>query len=108
VLYGSRALSLVGIIEFFMYRIMQYFDERSKGADVVARITQMLYSTRMTQYLEKAQEKALLHKARAQPYYQSTENESIWKYEVECKGKMRLGPSHEKTQQVCEIGNQIC
>jgi hypothetical protein len=32
---------------------------------------------------------------RAQPYYQSTENEILLKYEVECKG----------TQQVCELGN---
>jgi hypothetical protein len=39
----------------------------------------------------KAQEKALLHKVRAQPYYQSIENEILWKYEVECKGKMQLG-----------------
>jgi hypothetical protein len=32
----------------------------------------------------------------------------LWKYEVKCKGKMCLGPSHEKTQQMCELGNQIC
>jgi hypothetical protein len=38
---------------------MQYFYERSKAADVVVRNTQMVYSTRMTEYLEKAQEKAL-------------------------------------------------
>jgi hypothetical protein len=32
----------------------------------------------------------------------------LWKYEVKCKGKMCLGPSHEKTQQMCELGKQIC
>jgi hypothetical protein len=44
---------------------MQYFYERSKAADVVLRNTQMVYYTRMTEYLEKAQGKALLHKIRA-------------------------------------------
>jgi hypothetical protein len=94
VLCGSRALPLVGIIEFFRYHTMQYFYERSKAADEVVTNTQMVYCTRMTQYLEKAQGKALLHKVRAQPYYQSTENEILWKYGVECKGEMRLGPPH--------------
>jgi hypothetical protein len=108
VLRDSRPLPLVGIFEFFMYRTMQYFYERGKAADEDLRNTQMVYCTRMTEYLEKAQGKALLHKVRAQPLYQSVENEILWRYEVECKGKMRLGPSREKTQQLCELGNHIC
>jgi hypothetical protein len=68
----------------------------------------MVYCTRMTGYLEKAQGKALFHKVRAQPYYQSAKNEILWRYDVECKGKMRLDPSCERTQQVCELGNQRC
>jgi hypothetical protein len=54
VLHGSRALPLVDIIEFFMYRTMQYFYERSKAVDVVVRNTQMVYCTKMIEYLEKA------------------------------------------------------
>jgi hypothetical protein len=52
----------------------------------------------MTEYLDKAQGKALLHKVTAQPLYQSADNEIMWSYEVEWKGKMRLGPSREKMQ----------
>jgi hypothetical protein len=37
VLGGSRPLPLVGIIDFFMYRTMQYFYQRSKMADEVLR-----------------------------------------------------------------------
>jgi hypothetical protein len=60
VLRGSRPLPLVGIIEFFMYRTMLYFHQRSKIADEVLRNTQMRYcATRMTEYLTKAQGKAL-------------------------------------------------
>jgi hypothetical protein len=62
-------LPLVGIIEFFMYHTMKYFYERNNITNEVVRNTQMVYCTRMTQYLEKAQEKALLHKVEAQPYY---------------------------------------
>jgi hypothetical protein len=68
----------------------------------------MVYCTRLTEYLDKAQGKALLHKVTAQSLYQSAENEIMWRYEVECKSKTRLGPSCEKTQQIVELGNQIC
>jgi hypothetical protein len=108
VLHSSRPLSLVGIIELFMYRTMLYFHQRSKIADEVLRNTQMRYCTRMTEYLTKAQGKALQHKVTAQPLYQSDENEIMWSYEVECRGKMCLGPSREKTHQVAKLGNQIC
>jgi hypothetical protein len=69
VLRGLRPLPLVGIIEFFMYPTMQYFHQRSKIADEVLRNTQMIYCTKMTEYLDKAQGKALLHKVTAQPLY---------------------------------------
>jgi hypothetical protein len=107
VLCGSRPLPLVGIIEFFMYRTMQYF---TKGARQRMRFwgTLKWCCTRMTECLETAQGKALLHKVISQSLHQSAENENMWRYEVEFKGKMRLVPSHEKTQQVCELGNQIC
>jgi hypothetical protein len=61
VLRGSRSLPLVGIIEFFMYRTVQYFYQRSKLVHEVLRNIQMVYRTRMTEYLDKAQGKSLLH-----------------------------------------------
>jgi hypothetical protein len=106
VLHGSRPLPLVGIIEFFMYRTMLYFHTRSKIADEVLRNTQMGYCTRMTEYLTKAQDKALKHKVIAQPWHQSDDNEIMWSYEVEFKWKMRIGPSREKTHQVAKLGNK--
>jgi hypothetical protein len=51
----------------------------------------------MIEYLTKDQDKALKHKVTAQPWHQSDDNEIMWSYEVECEGKMRLGPSREKT-----------
>jgi hypothetical protein len=62
----------------------------------------------MTEYLDKAQGNVLLRKVTTQPLYQSDKNEIMWRYEVERKGKTRLGPSHEKTQQVVKLGNEIC
>jgi hypothetical protein len=108
VLRGSCPLPLVGIIRFFMYRTILYFHTRSNIADEVLRNTQMRYRTRMIEYLTKAQDKALKHKVTSQPWHQSNDNEILWIYEVECKGKMRLGPSREKTHQVAKLGNQIC
>jgi hypothetical protein len=72
------------------------------------RNTQMRYCTNMTDHLSNAQGKALKHKVTVQPLHQSDDNEIIWSYEVECEGKIRLGPSREKTYQVAEVGKQIC
>jgi hypothetical protein len=108
VLHGARPLPLVGVIEFFMYRTMLYFHTRSKIADEVLRNSQMRYCTKMTEYLSKAQEKALKHKVTAQPLHQSDDNEIMWSYEVECEGKIHLVPLRGKTHQVAEVGNQIC
>jgi hypothetical protein len=108
VLRGARPLPLVGIIEFFMYRTMLYFHTRSQIAAEVMRNTQIRYCIKMTEYLSKAREKALKHKVTAQPLHQSGDNEIMWNYDVECEGKMHLGPSREKTFQVAEVGNQIC
>jgi hypothetical protein len=79
-----------------MHRTILYFHTRSQIADEVMRNTQMRYCTNMTEYLNKAQDKALKHKVTAQPLHQSVENEIMWIYEVECKGKLRLGPKCEK------------
>jgi hypothetical protein len=68
----------------------------------------MRYCTNITAYLNKAQDKALKHKVTTQPLYQSDENEIMWSYEVECKGKLCLGPKREKVFQIVELDNQIC
>ena len=56
-LRGARALPLVGIIEFFMFRTMRYFCERSKAAHTAMLNSNLVYSTNMTEYLETAQKK---------------------------------------------------
>jgi hypothetical protein len=68
----------------------------------------MRYYTNMTKYLNKAQDKALKHKVTTQPLHQFDENEIMWSHEVECKGKLCLGPKREKAFRIAELGNQIC
>ena len=71
VLRGARALPLVGIIQFFLYRTMQYFYDRSKAAHAVMMNIHLTYSTKMTEYLDKKQKKALLYQAIPTPLHQS-------------------------------------
>ena len=82
VLRGVRALPLVGIIEFYLYRTMKYFYERSNAAHEAMRNIHLVYSTKMTEYLDKAQKKALLHQATPAPLHRPSSNEVEWKYEV--------------------------
>jgi hypothetical protein len=53
VLRGARAQPLVGIIEFFLYRTMKYFLERVNAAHAALQDHQKVYSTWMTEYLNK-------------------------------------------------------
>jgi hypothetical protein len=53
VLRGARAQPLVGIIEFFLYHIMKYFLERANATHAAMQDPQKLYSTWMTEYLNK-------------------------------------------------------
>jgi hypothetical protein len=64
VLRGARAQPLVGIIEFFLYRIMKYFLDRANAA---MQDSQKVYSTWMTEYLQKKHKAALAHRAYPQP-----------------------------------------
>jgi hypothetical protein len=57
----ARHYPLVGIIRFFLYRIMKYFDEHANAAHTVMADSQKLYSTAMTEYLDIKQKKALSH-----------------------------------------------
>jgi hypothetical protein len=53
VLRGARALPLVSIIEFFLYRTMKYFLDRATAAHAAMQDCQKVYSTWMTEYLTK-------------------------------------------------------
>jgi hypothetical protein len=60
VLRGARAQPLVGIIEFFLYRTMNYFLDRANAAHAAMQDCQKVYSTRMTEYLKKNRRLLLL------------------------------------------------
>jgi hypothetical protein len=53
VLPGARAQPLIGIIEFFLYRTMKYFLDRANAAHAAMQDPQKVYSTWMTEYLNK-------------------------------------------------------
>ena len=62
----------------------------------------------MTEYLEKAQRKALLHRATAEPVQLSGNDVFRFRFGVECKAKGGLGPTRQRIHQKTELGNQIC
>jgi hypothetical protein len=49
VLHGVRALPLVGITEFYLYRTMQYFYDRSNVAHAAMRNSHLVYCNKMTE-----------------------------------------------------------
>jgi hypothetical protein len=53
VLRGAKAQPLVGIIGFFLYRTMKYFLDRANATHVAMHDPQKVYSTWMTEYLNK-------------------------------------------------------
>ena len=55
VLRGSRALPIVGIFEFFLYRTMKYFQEWNVAAHEVMGDIHKVYSMKFTEYMENAQ-----------------------------------------------------
>jgi hypothetical protein len=65
---------------------MLYFNIRRQKANEVMRNTQMRYCTNMTEYLNKAQDKAIKHKVIARPLYQSDENEICGAMRLSAKG----------------------
>jgi hypothetical protein len=67
VLRGARAQPFVGIIEFFLYRTMKYFLDRANAAHAAMQDPQKVYSTWMTEYLNKKHKAALSHRAYPQP-----------------------------------------
>jgi hypothetical protein len=53
VLRGAKAQPLVGIIEFFLYRTMKCFLDCANAAHAAMQDPQKVYSTWMTEYLNK-------------------------------------------------------
>jgi hypothetical protein len=66
VMRGGRAQPLIGIIEFFLCT-MKYFLDRANAAHAAMQAPQKVYSTWMTEYLNKKQKAALAHRAYPQP-----------------------------------------
>jgi hypothetical protein len=53
----------------------------------------------MTEYLDKAQKKALLHRAKQEPLAHAPGAEVQWKFEVQCKAKAQEGGNKKKIRQ---------
>jgi hypothetical protein len=79
ILRGARAQPLVGIIKFFLYRTMKYFLDRANAAHAAMQDPQKVYSTWMTEYLNKKQKAALSHRAYPQPLRRDPGEEVQWK-----------------------------
>jgi hypothetical protein len=87
VLCGARAQPLVGIIEFFLYRTMKYFIDRANAVNAAMQDLQKVYSTWMTEYLNKKQKAALCHSFYPQPLRRDPGEEVQWKYQISCQSK---------------------
>jgi hypothetical protein len=107
VLHGARALPLVGIIEFFLYRTMKYFLERATTTHATMQHCQKVYSTWMTEYLITKQKVALAHRAYRQPLRRDPDEEVQWKYQINCQSKSQEA-NGEITTQKTATGNQTC
>jgi hypothetical protein len=87
VLCGARAQPLVGIIEFFLYRTMKYFLDRANATHEAMQDPQKMYSTWMTEYLNKKQKAALAHRDYPQPLCRDPSEEVQWEYQISCQSK---------------------
>jgi hypothetical protein len=104
VLHGARAQPFVGIIEFFLYRTMNYFLDRANASHAAMQDPQKVYSTWMTEYLNKKQKVALSHRAYPQPLRRDPGEEVQWKYQISCQSKSQKA-NGEITIQKTVIGN---
>jgi hypothetical protein len=103
VLRGVRALPLVGIIEFFLYRTMKYFLDHATAAHATVQDCQKVYSTWMTEYLNKKQKAALAHRAYPQPLCRDPDEEVQWKYQISFQSKSQKANGEITIKKV--IGN---
>jgi hypothetical protein len=107
VLRGAKAQPLVGIIEFFLYRTMKYFLDRANATHAAMQDPQKVYSTWMTEYLNKKQKAALCHRAYPEPLRRDLGDEVLWKYQISCQSKSQKA-NGEITIQKTVIGNHTC
>jgi hypothetical protein len=107
ILRGARAQPLVGIIEFFLYRTMKYFIDRANAAHAAMQDPQKVYSTWMTEYLNKKQKAALCRKAYLEPLRRDLGDEVQWKYQISCQSKSQKA-NGEITIQKIVIRNHSC
>jgi hypothetical protein len=107
VLRGARAQPLVGIIEFFLYCTMNYFLDRANAAHAAMQDPQKVYSTWMTEYLNKIQKAALYHRAYPEPLHRDLGDDVHWKYQISCQSKSQKA-NGEITIQKTVIGNHTC
>ena len=75
VLRGVRSLSLVGIVEFFLYRICEYFRDRYAVAQKDMADNRKVYGYKITEYMEAAFKKG--------PF---TPGHSCWQYGTSVRG----------------------
>jgi hypothetical protein len=106
VLRDARAQPLVGTIEFFLYRTMKYFLDRATAAHAAMQDCQKVYSTWMTEYLNKKQKAALAHRAYPQPLCRDPSEEVQWKYQISCQSKSQKANGEITIKTV--IGNHTC
>jgi hypothetical protein len=107
VLRGARAQPLIGIIKFFLYHTMKYFLDYANAAHAAMQDPHKVYSTWMTEYLNKKQKAALPHRAYPQPLRRDPGEEVQWKYQISCQSKSQKA-NGEITIQKIVIGNQTC
>jgi hypothetical protein len=97
-------LSRVGLSQ---YRTMKYFLERANAAHAAMQDPQKVYSTWMTEYLNKKQKAALCHRAYPEPLRREPGDEVQWKYQISCQSKSQK-VNGEITIQKTVIGNHTC
>jgi hypothetical protein len=66
---------------------MKYFLDRANAAHAAMQDPQKVYSTWMTEYLNKKHKAALSHRAYPQPLRCDPGEEVQWKYQISCQSK---------------------
>ena len=79
-----RAFSLMGIVEFIMYRCMKYFRERYMAASININNPQIQFCSRVTQYMQQKIAKAKLHRV-------ISAGTMKHRFEVVCKDRIGCG-----------------
>jgi hypothetical protein len=105
VLRGSRPLPLMGIISSLCIIQCNIFTKGARQRMWFWGTLKWCTTLEWLSIWRRLKEKHFFTRSERSP---TTSLLRMKLHEVECKEKMHLGPSREKTQQVCELGNQIC